>query len=126
MLPDFLRRAEGVRGDVWVKIGAVLGAWSYVSVLWKLLPIFPNRPPLVPAYTFDWFELFGLHLVGVFCAIAYWNMKRWGVVGLALLGAMRFATIAQQNLGGALLFTAVFTALPLLPAAFRWRSMTWR
>lgn len=120
------RRGTGVPSDVFVKIGAVLAAWTHAGVVFKLLPIFLYTPPLVPAFTRDWFLLFGLHGAAIACAIAYWNMKRWGAVGLAAIGAMRFAASAPYNLRGAVLLVVIFTVLPLIPAVIRWRSMTWR
>jgi len=64
-----------------------------------------------------------LNVFGCVLAVALWNMKRWAALGLLLLASAGIAL--PSNMATHPLAVAALRLVPLIPAAYNWKRLTW-
>lgn len=117
----FLKPAD-TQTPLLVKIGAVLSAWAYVSGVAG--HISAHGQELALQRPFLWTVGLVTNAIGFVLVVAAWNLKRWGLIGLALLGAL---TIIPFVVSSANIWVLVgIRFVPLVLVASQWRSLTWR
>ncbi len=108
-----------IRTPTLIKVMAVLYAWFILSGLYQVA--LRRGLPLIPA-------IVGI-VAQVVVLIAFWNLRRWSVIGFLVLTVYGISQL-HMFFGGAiptnvLLATAVIRGFIIVPGIVYWRSMTW-
>src|SRR5262245_46850454 len=109
------------RSPLWLRIPVVVVLFLRIIGILKI--------GLSPAARSLWTELsLLLNALDIVSLFGIWSMKRWAVILFLLLEATNVAVAARYS-GTPLrvqIATVVIPALPLVPAMWCWRRMTWR
>jgi hypothetical protein len=117
----FHKSDKEVRTPHLLKVGVILTGFLYLHGLSSQLEL--RHRAAMYADPARWGVALALNVFGCVLAVALWNMKRWAALGLLLLALGGIAL--TSNIATHPLAVAALRLIPLIPAAYYWKRLTW-